>query len=98
MLEAALEAGASDVESGPEGHFIYTASDELAAVAAALEAKFGEARSQKLAWRPQTSIPVSGEAASGLMKLMGALEDCDDVQNLYANYDIAADEMERLAG
>jgi len=98
MLEAALEAGASDVESGPEGHFIYTASDELAAVAAALEAKFGEARSQKLAWRPQTSIPVSGEAASGLMKLMGALEDCDDVQNIYANYDIAADEMERLAG
>jgi len=98
MLEAALEAGATDVESGPDGHQIYSASDELAAVASALEAKFGEARSQKLIWRAQTSIPVSGEAATGLMKLMGALEDCDDVQNLYANYDIAADEMERLAG
>lgn len=98
MLEAALEAGAGDVVSDADGHYVYTASDELAAVAAALEAKFGEARSQKLAWRPQTSIPVSGDAASGLMKLMSALEDCDDVQNIYANYDIAADELERLAG
>ncbi len=98
MLEAALDAGASDVVSDADRHYIYTASDELAAVAAALEAKFGEARVQKLAWRPQTAIPVSGDAASDLMKLMNALEDCDDVQNIYANYDIAADELERLAG
>ena len=98
ILEAALEAGASDVESGAEGHTIYTASDELAAVAAALEAKFGEAETVKLVWKPQNLIGVSGEAAGGLMKLMDALEDCDDVQNVYANYDIAADEMERLAG
>ena len=98
MLEAALEAGASDVESGPDGHTVYTANDELASVAAALEARFGEAETVKLVWRPQNLIGVSGEAAGGLMKLMDALEDCDDVQNVYANYDIAADEMERLAG
>lgn len=98
MLEAALDAGASDVESGAEGHTIYTANDELAAVAAALEAKFGEADSVKLVWKPQTLIGVSGDAAGGLMKMMDALEDCDDVQNVYANYDISADEMERLAG
>ena len=64
----------------------------------ALEAKFGEADSVKLVWRPQNLIGVSGEAAGGLMKLMDALEDCDDVQNVYANYDVSADEMERLAG
>ncbi len=98
MLEAALEAGANDVESGADGHTVYTANDELAAVAAALEAKFGEAGSVKLVWKPQNLIEVSGDAAGGLMKMMDALEDCDDVQNVYANYDIAADEMERLAG
>jgi YebC/PmpR family DNA-binding regulatory protein len=98
MLEAALDAGASDVESGAEGHTVYTANDELAAVAAALEAKFGEADSVKLVWKPQNLIEVAGDAAGGLMKMMDALEDCDDVQNVYANYDIASDEMERLAG
>lgn len=98
MLEAALEAGAQDVESGADGHLIYTASDDLAAVSSVLEGKFGEASSVKLAWKPQTMIPVAGEAAGGLMKLIDALEDCDDVQNIYANYDVAADEMERLAG
>ncbi len=98
MLEAALEAGASDVASGAEGHVIYTANDELAAVAGVLEAAFGEAASVKLVWKPQTIIDVTGDAAGSLMKLMDALEDCDDVQNVYANYDISADEMERLAG
>jgi YebC/PmpR family DNA-binding regulatory protein len=98
MLEAALEAGASDVESSAEGHIVYTAHGDLAAVAVALEEKFGEADSVKLVWKPQNLIGVSGEAAGGLMKMMDALEDCDDVQNVYANYDISADEMERLAG
>jgi YebC/PmpR family DNA-binding regulatory protein len=98
MLEAAIEAGASDVESGVEAHVIYTASDELASVAAALEKKFGEASSAKLAFKPQNVVAVSGDAAGALMRLLEALEDCDDVQNVYANYDIAAEEMERLAG
>ncbi len=98
MLEAALEAGASDVVSGKDGHSVFTANDELAAVAAALEPKFGEAASVRLVWKPQALIEVNGDAAGSLMKMIDALEDCDDVQNVYANYDIAADEMERLAG
>lgn len=98
MLEAAIDAGASDVQSSADGHMIYTAADELAEVAGALEAKFGEARAVKLDWRPQNSIEVSGDAAATLMKLLDALDDCDDVQNVYANYEMSADEMERLAG
>ncbi|OFX04111.1 MAG: transcriptional regulator [Alphaproteobacteria bacterium RIFCSPHIGHO2_12_FULL_63_12] len=98
MLDAAIEAGASDVESGAESHLVFTAGDELASVAAALEAKFGEAASVKLVWKPHNLIEVSGDPASTLMKLLDALEDCDDVQNIYANYDLSTDEMQRLAG
>ncbi len=98
MLEAAIEAGASDVESSAENHLIYTASGDLASVAAALEAKFGEAASVKLVWKPQNVVEVSGDPASTLMKLLDALDDCDDVQNVYANYDLSTDEMQRLAG
>ncbi|MFZ5616812.1 MAG: YebC/PmpR family DNA-binding transcriptional regulator, partial [Pseudomonadota bacterium] len=98
MLEAAIDAGASDVESGGDYHLVYTASDELASVASALEKKFGEASSVKLVWKPQNLIEVSGNAASTLMKLMDALDDCDDVQNVYANYDMSAEEMEKAAG
>ena len=98
MLEAAIDAGASDVESGEENHLIYTAADELASVAAELEKKFGEAASVKLAWKPQNLIEVSGDSASILMKLLDTLEDCDDVQNIYANYDLSTDEMQKLSG
>lgn len=98
MLEAAIDAGASDVESTAESHLIYSAADELAGVAAALEAKFGEAAFVKLAWKPQNLIEISGDPASTLMKLLDALDDCDDVQNVYANYDLSTDEMQRLAG
>lgn len=98
MLDAAIEAGASDVESNSDAHIVYSASDELASVAAELEKKFGEAAAVKLAWKPQNLIAVSGDAAGTLMKLLEALEDCDDVQNVFANYDIASEEMERLAG
>mgnify|MGYP001562118344 FL=1 len=98
MLEAAIDAGASDVETSAETHLIYTAGDELASVAAALEAKFGEAASVKLVWKPQNLIEISGEPASSLMKLLDTLDDCDDVQNVYANYVLSTDEMKRLAG
>ena len=98
MLEAAIEAGADDVQSGAENHTIYSAVENLSDVAAALEARFGEAESAKLIWRPKSGVPVSGDAARTLLKLMDALEDCDDVQNVYANFDIAAEELERLAG
>ena len=98
MLEAAIEAGADDVQSSEENHVIYCAGDALGAVSAALEAKFGEAESVKLVWRPQNNIAIEGEAAETLMKMLNALEDCDDVQNVYANFDMSAEELERLAG
>jgi YebC/PmpR family DNA-binding regulatory protein len=98
MLEGAIEAGASDVESSEDGHTIYTAGDELASVAAALEKQFGEASSVKLVWKPQNLIEVAGDSAATLMKMIDALDDCDDVQNVYANYDLSSEEMERLAG
>lgn len=98
MLEAAIDASADDVQSSEESHEIYCAADALADVAKALEQKFGEAESARLAWKPQNQIAVEGETAGKLLKMLDALEDCDDVQNVYANFDIAADEMERLAG
>jgi YebC/PmpR family DNA-binding regulatory protein len=97
MLEAAVEAGADDVQSSEDGHLIYCAADSLAGVAAALESKFGEAESVRLMWKPKNQVPVEGDAARTLLKLMDTLEDCDDVQNLYSNFDIARAEMERLA-
>ena len=98
MLEAAIEAGADDVVSSADGHEIYCADDMLAEVAGALEEKFGAPSSAKLMWKPQNTIEVSGGPAETLLKLMNALEDCDDVQNVYANFDISDEEMERLAG
>lgn len=98
MLEAAIEAGADDVQSSAGGHEIYCDASALGEVASALEKKFGEAESVRLVWKPKTLTPVSGEAAGTLLKLIEALEDCDDVQNVSANFDIAADELERLAG
>lgn len=97
MMEAAIDAGASDVESNADAHLIFTANDELARVAGELEKKFGEAASVKLVWRPQNAIDVAGDAAATLLKLLSALEDCDDVQNVYANYNMSAEELERLA-
>jgi len=98
MLEAAIEAGAEDVQSAEETHEIYCAFDQLADVAATLEKKFGEAYSVKPVWRPQNTIEISGDKAETLMKLIEALEDNDDVQNVYANFEISEEEMERLAG
>jgi transcriptional/translational regulatory protein YebC/TACO1 len=89
--------GAEDVEAVEDGHTVYTAFDALSEVAQALEKALGEAKSTAVAWRPKSRTPVSGEAAASLVKLLEALEDDDDVQNVYANEDIPAEEMERLA-
>ncbi|HET7410960.1 MAG TPA: YebC/PmpR family DNA-binding transcriptional regulator [Paracoccaceae bacterium] len=97
VLEAALEAGAEDVESSDEGHAIYTGATDLAEVAAALEATLGEAESAKLIWKPQTLTPVDEDTAGTLMKLIAALDDDDDVQNVTANFEISDEVMERLA-
>jgi len=98
MFEAAIEAGADDVQSSEEIHEIYCAFDQLAEVATALEAKFGEAESAKPIWKPQNTIAVESDKADTLMKLMDALDDCDDVQNVYANFEMSDEDMARLAG
>jgi YebC/PmpR family DNA-binding regulatory protein len=99
MLEAAIEAGADDVESDEDEHRIICALDDLANVRDALEAKFGSASAAKLVWRPQTLIPVGEEeVAQALFKLVEALEDSDDVQTVYANFDIPDDIMAKLEG
>lgn len=98
MLEAAIEAGADDVQSSADGHEIYCALDQISAVSSALEAKFGEAASVKLVWKPKLTVAVEGQAAETLMKMVAALEDCDDVQTVYANFEMSTEELERLAG
>ena len=97
VMDAAIEAGAEDVESDEDGHTIYTAFEQLSEVAAALEKSLGEAKSAAVAWRPKSRTPLSGEPAATLMKLLDALDDEDDVQNVYTNEEIPADELERLA-
>ncbi|TMJ12881.1 MAG: YebC/PmpR family DNA-binding transcriptional regulator [Alphaproteobacteria bacterium] len=96
ILEAAIEAGADDVESDEEGHQIWTAQESLHGVAKSLEAALGEAESTKLAWRPQTPVEVDGDAAGQLLKLIDALEEDDDVQTVWGNYEVPDEVMERL--
>jgi YebC/PmpR family DNA-binding regulatory protein len=96
VMEAAIEAGADDVESDEEGHVIYTSFGGMGEVAAALEAKLGEAESVKAIWKPQTLTPVDLEKGSTLMKLISTLEEDDDVQNVYANFDMSEEDLARL--
>ncbi|HIJ38781.1 MAG TPA: YebC/PmpR family DNA-binding transcriptional regulator [Rhodospirillaceae bacterium] len=98
MFEAALEAGAENVESSEDGHDIACAPDDLNTVREALETKFGAPASARLEWRPQTMVPVADEQlAQTLMKFLEVLEDNDDVQRVQANFDISQDVMERLS-
>jgi YebC/PmpR family DNA-binding regulatory protein len=97
MMEAAIEAGAEDVESDEEGHTIFTAFEQLSEVAQALEAALGEPKSTGVVWRPKSLTPITGDAAATLLKLIDALDDDDDVQNVYSNEDIAEAELEKLA-
>ena len=96
VFEAALEAGASDVESGDDGHVITCEPDDLHAVAGEVEKLFGEPESAKLAWRPQNTVPVDEGAASTLLKLLDVLDDNDDVQMVSANFEIDDDVMSQL--
>jgi YebC/PmpR family DNA-binding regulatory protein len=98
LFEGALEAGAEDVQSDEDGHSVTCAQDDFAAVREALEKKFGEPKSAKLVWKPKTTTPVEGEKAETLFKMIEVLEDSDDVQTVYANFDISEDELKRLAG
>jgi YebC/PmpR family DNA-binding regulatory protein len=97
VLEAAIEAGADDVESDEGGHQIWTTVESLHEVARALEPMLGEAEGAKLAWKPSTEVEVRGDEAQQLMKLIDALEDDDDVQTVWGNYDVPEEELEKLA-
>ncbi len=97
MFEAALEAGAADVESGEAGHEITCATDDLSAVRDALEERFGTPDSARLDWKPQTLTEVDEQAASTLFKLLDVLDDNDDVQRVASNFDVPDDVMERLS-
>jgi YebC/PmpR family DNA-binding regulatory protein len=97
VLEAAIEAGAEDVDSDDEGHRIWTSVDSLHEVAKALEPMLGEAESAKLAWRPTTDVEVRGEQAQQLARLMEALDEDDDVQAVWGNEKVPDEELEKLA-
>jgi len=96
VFEAALEAGAEDVESNDESHEINCQPENLHTVAGALEGDLGEPQSVQLIWKPQTTVSLEEKHASTLLKLLDALDDNDDVQSVSANYEIADDIVERL--
>ncbi|HEX7760826.1 MAG TPA: YebC/PmpR family DNA-binding transcriptional regulator [Caulobacteraceae bacterium] len=102
VMEAAIEAGADDVTSDltedGEGHAIFTTYEDLSAVALALEAVLGPAKSTGVIWKPKTETPISGDGAVTLLKLIDVLDDDDDVQNVWSNEDIPEDELAKLAG
>src|SRR5690242_7768684 len=89
MLEAAIEAGAEDVTSNADGHQVITTPDSLNDVAKALEAKFGEPRKASLLWRPQNTVALDDEAGEKVLKLIESLDDSDEVQNVYAIFEVS---------
>jgi YebC/PmpR family DNA-binding regulatory protein len=97
MFEAALEAGADDVASNENGHEIYAAPDKFGSVTKALEQKFGEPRKASLVWRPQNTVAVDDEQGEKLLRLIESLNDSDDVQNVYANFEVSDALVEKMS-
>jgi YebC/PmpR family DNA-binding regulatory protein len=97
MFEAAVEAGADDVEGNEEEHLILCAPEQLNAVRDALDKRFGPPSAARVVWKPKTLVPVEGETAEALFKLLEALEDSDDVQTVFANFDVSDDVLARLS-
>ena len=97
VMEAAIDAGAEDVQSDENGHVITCAFEDIGDVTTALEAVLGEAESVKAVWRPQTGTPVDEERAQSVLKLIAVLEDDDDVQNVYANFEVDEATMAKLS-
>ncbi|MCP4936752.1 MAG: YebC/PmpR family DNA-binding transcriptional regulator [bacterium] len=98
MFEAAIEAGAEDCESTDEGHALYCEVDHLHETAQALEEKFGEADEIKIIWRPQNNIELDDEKGEKLLLLLDALEESEDVQNVYANFEVSDSLIEKMSG
>jgi YebC/PmpR family DNA-binding regulatory protein len=96
VMEAAIEAGADDVESDEDGHYITTSFEAMVDVAAALEKVLGEAESVKAVWKPQTNTPIDAEKGATLMKLIATLEEDDDVQNVYSNFEMSDEDAAKL--
>ncbi len=96
VLEAAIEAGAEDVDSDDESHQIWVSVENLHPVARELEKALGEAEGVKLAWRPALKAVVDADTATTLLKLIDTLDDDDDVQTVWGNYEIPDDVMEKL--
>jgi YebC/PmpR family DNA-binding regulatory protein len=97
MLEAAIEAGADDVVSSENGHEVYASQDSFVEVAKALEAKFGEPRKSGLVWKPQNTVPVDDDKGEKMLKLLEMLNEHDDVQNVYANFEVSDALMARMS-
>lgn len=97
VFDAALEAGADDVASGTDGHTIATAPETIHAVSDELEKQFGAPQEAILTWKPQTTVALDSDAAQSMIKLLGVLEDSDDVQTVSANFEIADDVLAALA-
>ena len=97
MLEAGIEAGADDVQSDVDGHEVLSSADDFFAVRDALDARFGPPAEARLEWRPTTTVALDEERAQGVLKLVDALEDSDDVQNVYANFDLPEAVLARLS-
>jgi YebC/PmpR family DNA-binding regulatory protein len=96
MLEAAIEAGAEDVQSDVGGHLVTCAFESLGPVSAALEAKLGEPTSVKALWKPVQTTAVDEEKAASILKLVAGLEDDEDVQNVYSNFEVSDAVLARL--
>ena len=96
MLEAVIDAGAENVESDAEQHLVTSTPQDLNTMRDALENRFGQAQSARLVWRPRTTAAIDEETATTVFKLLETLDDSDDVQNVYANFEVAEDVMARL--
>ena len=96
MFDAAVEAGAENVESTAQAHEIVCAPDDFSAVRDALAERFGDPREAHLSWKPQTTVAIEEDSAGSLLKLLDALDESDDVQQVSANFEIADDILERL--
>jgi len=97
VMEAAIEAGADDVASDENGHVILCGFEAMGEVSKALEAVLGEAESVKAIWKPQNTIEVDEEKAQSILKLIDTLEDDDDVQNVYSNFEVSEEVMAKLS-
>jgi YebC/PmpR family DNA-binding regulatory protein len=98
MLEAAIEAGADECVSNDDGHEFLCRIEDYGSVRDALEAKFGRPQSASIIWRAQNNVAVNDEAGETLVKLIDTLDDHDDVQHIYGNYELSDALMEKLAG